>query len=330
MVRRERGHAAGLLVFVLLCSLSATSEAQVRRLAELNVIDLRALDRAKTVVIVPAGLFEEHGPFLPSFTGGYVNEWLTTELGEAIEARPGWHVVVLPTIPLGVGSPEDFAGRQPFSGSYTVRPATLRAVFMDLADALGADGFRWIFILHRHGSPAHNRALLEAGDYFRDNYHGMMIPLTSYVYTAVQNRPPVWSDDEGRENAGDVHGGADETSRMLFVRPDLVRPGYRSATPQPAATDADLPAVAAAAEWPGYFGSPRLGRPDAGGMIMRRLADDLTQLAERVLEGFDPSALPNRGNSPGDAFKTLDQNLLRRSSGRELRQLEWLRSKGLQ
>src|SRR5256885_8394234 len=67
--------------------------------------------------------------------------------------------------------------------------------------------------------------------------------------------------------------------------------------------------------------------PDAGGMIMRRLAEDLTQLTHRVLDGFDPSALPNRGNPPGDAFKVLDQNLLRRSSTRQSRKIDWLRSK---
>jgi hypothetical protein len=35
----------------------------MRRLAELSMTDIQALDRARTVVIIPAGLFEEHGPY---------------------------------------------------------------------------------------------------------------------------------------------------------------------------------------------------------------------------------------------------------------------------
>src|SRR5262245_59192869 len=84
---------------------------------------------------------EEHGPYLPAFTDGYASEWAAGQVAKAIVARPGWTVVTFPVVPLGVGSPEDFGGRRPFAGSYTVRPSTLEAVF---------------------------RALLEASDYFHD------------------------------------------------------------------------------------------------------------------------------------------------------------------
>jgi hypothetical protein len=117
-------------------------------------------------------LFEEHGPYppgmistvfvrsrprmsvaLPTFTDGYVSEWAAGEVAKRIAMRPGWHVVMFPTIPLGVGSPEDFGSRAPFQGSYTVRPSTLRTILMDLGSALGDDGFRWT---HRAmANPAH-------------------------------------------------------------------------------------------------------------------------------------------------------------------------------
>lgn len=317
-------------VVVLAGYLAGPAEAQIRRLAELSVADIQALDRMRTLVIIPAGLFEEHGPYLPAFTDGYQNEWLSMEVAESLVARSMRPVVLFPTIPLGVGSPEDFGGRRPFSGSYTIRPATLRAIFMDLASALGTDGFRWIFIIHLHGSPSHNRALTEAADYFRDTYGGAMVPLTAYQYTAVPDRPPMWTGDEARENAGDVHAGASETSRVLFLRPELVQREYRSATPQPAATDGDFTRVASAPNWSGYFGSPRLATADAGAAIMRRTADDLTALALRVLDGFDPRTLPSRGEVVNEAFRVLDQNLVRRSRLLELQQREWLEKRGLQ
>lgn len=48
---------------------------------------------------------------------------------------------------------------------------------MDLADELGGQGFRWVFIVHLHGAPNHSRALDEAGDYFHDTYGGWMVHL---------------------------------------------------------------------------------------------------------------------------------------------------------
>ena len=60
-----------------------------------------------------------------------------------------------------------------FPGTYAIRSSTLRSVFMDLASELGEQGFRWIFVVHGHGAPNHNRMLDQAGDYFHDTYRRM-------------------------------------------------------------------------------------------------------------------------------------------------------------
>jgi creatinine amidohydrolase/Fe(II)-dependent formamide hydrolase-like protein len=43
------------------CAASSAS-AQIVRVADLNRSQTRALDRSKTVVILPGGMLEEHGP----------------------------------------------------------------------------------------------------------------------------------------------------------------------------------------------------------------------------------------------------------------------------
>src|SRR3970282_604652 len=73
------------------------------------------------------------------------------------------------------------AGKHVFPGTYAVRTTTLRAVFMDLAAELGEQGFRWIFVIHGHGAPNHNRVLHQAGDYFRDVYGGHMVHLSDVI-----------------------------------------------------------------------------------------------------------------------------------------------------
>ena len=103
--------------------------AQIYRVAEMATEEIRALDRAKTVVLLPGGILEQHGPYLPSFADGYVSERVTETVAEAIVARPGWKALVFPMIPLGVGAANEIGGKYTFDGSYTVRSATLRAVY---------------------------------------------------------------------------------------------------------------------------------------------------------------------------------------------------------
>jgi creatinine amidohydrolase/Fe(II)-dependent formamide hydrolase-like protein len=208
-------------LFVLV--LASASSAQVYHLAEMNTDQIRALDRQKTVILMPGGVIEQHGPYLPAFTDGFMNEWWTQRLAETIAARPGWTVVIFPMIPLGDGGANEIGHKYVFPGSYGVRIKTLRAVYMDFANELGEQGFRWIFVIQNHGSPMHNLALDQAGDYFRDTYNGRMINLFGL-------EPPAMSAEPGlaaKENGIDIHAGASETSRVLFIRSHLVDPGLQ-------------------------------------------------------------------------------------------------------
>jgi len=46
-------------------------KGQIYQLGELNAEQVRLLDRATTVVLLPGGILEEHGPYLPTYTDGY-------------------------------------------------------------------------------------------------------------------------------------------------------------------------------------------------------------------------------------------------------------------
>ena len=50
--------------------LASPAVAQILNLQELNTEDVRSLDRQRTVVVMPGGVLEEHGPYLPAFTDG--------------------------------------------------------------------------------------------------------------------------------------------------------------------------------------------------------------------------------------------------------------------
>ncbi|HET7039900.1 MAG TPA: creatininase family protein [Gemmatimonadales bacterium] len=318
----------GLVAAVVLSATPARTDGQVRRLEEMSRAGIAGVDRDRAVVLLPGGILEQHGPHLPVFTDGYTSQWFTQRVAEAIVTHTGRPVLVFPQIPLGVGAPEEFAPRQRFPGSYMVRPQTLRAILMDLASALGDDGFRWVFILHDHGPLVHNRVLHEAADYFMETYGGTMAVLTAIPHGAG---PLPLSDEQRREDGLRVHAGLWETSQMLFLRPDLVDPGFRGLAPLPALRGEDLPRIAGAPDWPGYFGSPRLAQPDIGGRDLARETDGVVDLALRILKGLDPRTLSRHGDLEGasPAMLQLDSAILDQAAHLERRQAVWLARKGI-
>jgi len=268
--------------------------AQVLHVAEMTAEQIRVLDRGTTVVILPGGILEQHGPHLPSFTDGYLNEVLADSLAATIARRPGWRALTFPMIPLGVGGANEIGGHYVWPGSYGVRMATLRGIFMDLATELGEQGFQWVFVVHSHGSPWHNQALDQAGDYFRDTYGGHMVNLTGIEpdWEAIgRGRAGLVSAEVLAEDARSVHAGLSETSRLLYIRPDLVPPTVRNA-PSITAPLERIVEVARAADWPGYFGAPRhasavLGRADLQGSHGAWI-----DIAMRILDGADERTMP--------------------------------------
>jgi creatinine amidohydrolase/Fe(II)-dependent formamide hydrolase-like protein len=335
---KQRSIAIVTVFLVLSCG---TASAQIYRVAQMNSEQIAGLDKQKTVVIVPGGILEEHGPHLPSFTDGYSNEWLAEKLAEAFVARPGLAVLLFPIIPLGHGGANEIGGKYVFPGTYAVRRDTLRAVFMDLAGELGEQGFRWIFVVHGHGSPFHNLILDQACDYFRDSYGGRMVHLrglepTPEHLSKLKLRPPkpALSELESKENGVlDIHAGFEETSRLMFLRPDLVNPIYRTLAPFTANNSTDLFRVGKAANWRGYIGSPRRATASEGAQLQQyRFAQDAA-LALAILDGsLDEREIPRYSNMML-ADKTVAKELegaSRHDAEIERKQRVWKQKKGVE
>lgn len=306
-----------------------TARAQVLDLRELNTDQIRNLDRARTVVILTGGILEEHGPYIPSYIDGYVAERQSADLAEAIAARPGWTALRYPPIPLGQGGANIIGGKHSFPGSYNVRSSTLRDVYMDLADAFGAQGFRWIFIVDDHGSPNHNRALEEAADYFNDTHSGMMVHLYGLMAMRVccpDVARPLMGPEGLKENGFSVHASAGEHSWAMFLRPDLVNPAIAQAPPITGRDFADLVRIARADGWPGYFGAPARASAAMGAQLHRAETALLVATALRVVDGWDPRKEPRMvdifGADPGVA--AVDRAAGEEDTRNAARQQSWL------
>ncbi len=284
----------GVLIISALV-LSRAGSAQVRHVADLNTAQISALDRARTVVILQGGMLEEHGPYLPAFTDGVLSARLTSELATGIvRRRPGWTALVFPPVSVGASGSNEIGRQYTFPGTYAVRPSTLRAAFVDLASELGAQGFRWVLLVHVHGSPLHIGALDDAADFFRDTYGGTMVNLWGLlpVLGGWGGAMSVMTSAQKAADGLSLHAGMDEHSLMLYLRPDLVAPGYRTAPPIAGANYGEAFAVARRAEWPGYLGAPHLATPAFGRRIWRAFAAATVQTAVEILDGRDPGSYP--------------------------------------
>ncbi|MDQ3283525.1 MAG: creatininase family protein [Acidobacteriota bacterium] len=331
-----------LLIMVLVLSVPcATAAAQIFRVAQMNTEQIRALDKQRTVVILTGGILEQHGPHLPSFMDGYSNEWLSQRLADAIVERTGRPVLMFPTIPLGHEGANEIAGKHVFPGTYSVRRTTLRAIFMDLATELGEQGFRNIFIVHGHGAPYHNLMLDHACAYFRDTYGGKMVHIRGLLPTAEQIaklkiEPPNLhlSESEAKEIGNmDEHAGFDETSRLMFLRPELVSSRYAQLEARTTDNPTEFFARARVEGWPGYLSSPRLASAKYGAILQQYRAARDNALALAILEGtLDERAIPRYS-----AMMTGDPQMMaelaasaRNEAERARRQQEWLRKNGIE
>jgi creatinine amidohydrolase len=290
---------------------------RIFHLAELNTEQIRSLDRDRTAVLIPGGILEEHGPFLPCSTDSYASEHLTDVFADAIAQLPGWSVLIFPSIPLGHGGANGIGGKDIFPGTYTVRATTLRAVFMDLASELGEQGFRWIFYLNFHFPPNdHNRALHQASAYFQDVYGGKMVHLMGLIDLSFVET--VLTEEEKRSVGMDIHAGAIETGWMLAFHPNLVDPAYKQAVIQSGETWEDLGRMASTPNWPGYVGAPALAKASYGTSLAEKISSTIISIALRVLDGEDVDAAVRNDRTP-----------LQDLGWKERKQQDWLQKNGL-
>jgi creatinine amidohydrolase len=145
---------------------------------------------ARSVLAVPIGSTEQHGPHLPLGTDSTV----AVALAERLAAARA-DVVVAP--PLPYGSAGEHAG---FAGTLSIGATALKMVVVELGRS--ADAFAGVVFVSAHGGNAE--------------------PLAAAVATLRSEGRKVL-DWAPRLTAGDAHAGRSETSLLLALAPQSVR-----------------------------------------------------------------------------------------------------------
>lgn len=158
------------------------------------------------VAIQPIGAIEHHGPHLPLITDALVAQAVAEAV---VDAAPELPLVVLPVLSYALSSEHLWA-----PGTVSLSAETLLKVLDDVGASLARAGIERLVFLNGHGG---NSALLRVACRELRVRHGLM------TFLAHPSLPVDQGGEARHEEKGyAVHGSADETSMVMYLRPDLV------------------------------------------------------------------------------------------------------------
>jgi len=241
------------------------------KLGECTYVDAARLARdPRSVILLPLGAVEEHGPHLPLLVDWLGAEELARRLAPHLR-RAGWQPVLAPALPYGVSTlAEEWSGTVSLS-----RPLVTRLI-VEVVRALARHGFRRFVLVNYQADPDHLRAMaaarraLERGQRLRVVYAGFA---PDRAANAAMSNPRVLRLLRSPRPESEWHSGELETAMMLSVRPGLVRRSVARKLP-PAWVDFRARLKRGARRFReidrktrGYFGWPAVARAETAAYV---------------------------------------------------------------
>jgi len=180
-------------------------------LDELTMLEAEEAVKKGRIIILPVGSVEEHGGHLPLCTDSLQPENIAVEVARKAGC------LVAPSIRYGVCTETRY-----FPGTISVGFDSLYNIVRDVLDELVRQGFKRLIVLSGHAGSLHMAALKLAARDVLDKYTEesksralRIVVLCDYDF-AYELRGKQFDLRDG-------HGGEIETSRILAIRPDLVK-----------------------------------------------------------------------------------------------------------
>ncbi|MGD8537195.1 MAG: creatininase family protein [Candidatus Aminicenantes bacterium] len=180
----------------------AQEEAKALVLQEMSWTDVAEYLKTSDMVIIPLGSTEQHGPHMPLGTDFYE----AVGMSKMISAKTG--VVVAPVLLSGYS-----VYHSGFAGSLSLKPETMEQVLFETAEMLMKYGFRRFMFFNYHGG----NHIVESKVIHRINHTTEASAVAIGAGASFQT----YSDDI--PGVYDTHAGINETSIMLYLKPELVK-----------------------------------------------------------------------------------------------------------
>ncbi|MCJ8164072.1 creatininase family protein [Pontibacter sp. E15-1] len=198
-----------LLLFLLLCATTSFAQDIPARWDELTASDWpKALEKSNRTCILPIGILEKHGMQAPIGSDLiHVREW-------SARATKNEYAVVFPDYFYGQINE---ARHQP--GTFSLPSRLVWELLDATVEEIARNGFNKIVIVNGHGG---NPQLLR---YFVQSQLEKRRDYAVYFFDPAQDQAFMEKASKVRKTdpAGDMHGGENETSSLLYLRPELVK-----------------------------------------------------------------------------------------------------------
>ncbi len=222
---------------------------------ELSMKEAKRASKLGKVVIIPVGSVEEHGEHLPLCTDSIQPEYV------ALEVAKKTGCLVAPPLRYGV-----CVSTRNFPGTISISFESLYSIMRDILSEFIRNGFSKILVLSGHAGELHMAALRLAAQ--------EVIQESTENKTAKKPRIIVCSDyDFAYKLKGkyfderDGHGGTIETSRVMAMRPDLIKGKGKKSYPK-------IPPFEIFSNPEKHFPSGIIGDPTAASAKKGNLAND--------------------------------------------------------
>ncbi len=273
---------------------------KIYKIEELTASQIKALDRNKTLFFLPIGTLEQHGSHLPIGSDTYIAEFYTNKLAERLsKSFPDRTIVLMPTINYSNGGANEIGDVLTHPGTYSIRQTTLRSIVADVGAQIAQNGFKWIFVIHAHGSPNHNLAISDACDFISQEFKITMLNLDSlamedaaYSEKSRKVKERYFTAEERESIGWDIHAGTKETSVLLAVKPKLVDRKFRSLPDLSGDSEEEILKIAKSKDWLGYFAAPAKAEADFGRDMLEANLETYASYVARALKGENLFNLP--------------------------------------
>jgi creatinine amidohydrolase/Fe(II)-dependent formamide hydrolase-like protein len=185
---------------MFLSSIFAQTQGEALVLQEMTWTDVRDYLRNCDMVIIPLGATEQHGPHMPLGTDYYE----ALGMSKLISARTG--VAVAPVLLAGYS-----VYHSGFPGTLSLKPETMEQVLFETVEMLIKYGFRRFLFFNYHGG----NNIVQQKIIHRINH------TSEAIAVAIGHDSPIEKEEEGE--FFDWHAGVNETSIMLYLKPELVK-----------------------------------------------------------------------------------------------------------
>ena len=175
------------------------------RIEEMTSKEFADAVKRDPIVFLPMGAIEAHGIHLPLATDCYQPEALCEKLADELDG--------LLAAPIRYGH---HSSTRNMPGTIGVESETLKALVMDVLLSFSRNGISKMVVVSGHAGTIHMSAIKDAAEEVVRLTEMKLMVLSDYD---IAYKFPIERDPE----CPDGHGGLIETSRVLAVRPDLVK-----------------------------------------------------------------------------------------------------------